>query len=96
MSAMQDCNEIAQALLSHRWQFAKTMPDSPHWYTLRREWGNDLLFDWVVGYIRANGYVESYAGRPYMKWNHNGFKYWTMGAPIPETILINRARVSEL
>ena len=94
MRLMQEINKIAEALVSHRWQFAKTVPESPHWYTLRQEWDDDFLFEQVVRYIRANGYADTYAGHQYVKWNHGGFQYWTMGAPVSETILINRARIT--
>ena len=31
-------HKVAKALLDVKWIFAKTMPEIPHWYTLRREW----------------------------------------------------------
>jgi hypothetical protein len=36
------------------------------------------------------GYEEIYEGRSYTVLNIDDMKYWTMRAPIPETILINR------
>jgi len=86
-------NHICKTLLSKRWIFAKTMPHAPHWYTLRREWYNDELFNEIVTLIRRYGYKERYGRTWYTKFNINGMKYWTMGAPIPKTILINRAHV---
>ena len=85
---------VTQLLESHDWIFAKTMPQNPHWYTLRRDWGNDEDFDMTVQFIRENGYTERWPdpvrGSPYTVLDLNGFHYWTMGAPIPDTILINR------
>lgn len=81
---------LSECFADKRWIFAKTMPQNPHCYTLRREWQDNRLFDWAVKAIRAVGYREYYAGRPYTVVYLQGMKYWTMGAPVPQTILINR------
>lgn len=81
---------MGQALLSRNWIFAKTMTYDPHWYTLRKEWRDDPLFDKVVETLRRAGYDETYNGKKSRAFNMNGMKYWTMGAPVPATILINR------
>lgn len=83
-----------ELLLSHDYRFAKTMPENPHWYTLRKTWDNDDEFVEIVELIRRYGYTELYHGRPYTMLNLNGMKYWTMGAPIPATILINRKHLT--
>jgi len=88
-------SEVAQALARHQWTFAKTMPQNPHWYTLRKNWTEPPAFEAVVQFIRDAGYRTYYRGRPYTCLNINGFKYWTMGAPLPQTILINRAEIDE-
>lgn len=93
--------DIKRALLNAEYRFAKTMPENPHWYTLRKTWKDDAAFCSTVQFIRDNSYIEIYKGRPYQMFNLNGFKYWTMGAAInkadgtPHTILINRARINE-
>ena len=74
---------------THRWIFAKTMPENPHEYTLRRE-SSDAVFDAAVRFIRDEGEPEIYGGRPYTVFHCDDHKYWTMGAPVEETILINR------
>jgi hypothetical protein len=66
------------------------MPDNPHWYTLRKHWERDEDFIWTVETIRRYGCEEVYEGRPYTVLNLDDMKYWTMGAPVAETILINR------
>lgn len=86
-------HDIACTLESKNWIFAKTMPQNPHWYTLRRQWLDDDAFDDVVKFIRANGYKEKFKKNWYTLLNLNGYKYWTMGAPIDQTILINRKPV---
>jgi len=78
-----------RALLAHRWIFARTMSENPHEYTLRREWEDDA-FVRVVRYIREHGYRAVFKGRAYMQLDVNEHFYWTMGAPLDQTILINR------
>jgi hypothetical protein len=79
--------------------FAKTMPEIPHWYTMRRSWAADGSFDEAVALQRRIGYVRSWPpgaarGRKYTYLNLNGFKYWTMGEPVAACPLMNRAAVS--
>ncbi len=83
---------IGQLLLTKSYRFAKTMPHAPHWYSVRREWKNEEEFVEAVLFIRKHGYSEPYAGRNYIKFKLNGFKYWTMGDPIEDTIILNRAK----
>jgi len=74
------------------------MPDNPHEYCLRRNFVADSEFVYAVQYIRDHGVRECYGKTWYTCLYLNGFKYWTMGAPVnnsdgtPCTILINRAR----
>lgn len=81
-----------------RWQFAKTVPQWPHDYTVR-EWRPDLegeFFAFVV-LIRRDGAVQPWPrDAPTPRYHHtylelDGWEYWTMGAPIPDTTVINRA-----
>lgn len=76
----------------HQWQFAKTMPKCPHWYTLRKQWKVEGEFEWFVAFIRGFGVVETYAGMRHVYFYDGDFKYWTMGAPLAVTILVNRAK----
>lgn len=85
-------DRITSALLAQRWVFAKTMPQNPHWYTLRKAWNHeDVSFDECVVFLRQYGYKEQYQRRWYTVFDINDMKYWTMGAPLGQTILINRA-----
>lgn len=81
----------AAILLAHSWRVAKTMPDIPHEYTLREAWGDDTLFDATVAYIRNHGYSAQFQYRRYTYLDIDQYQYWTMGAPLSDTILINRA-----
>jgi hypothetical protein len=77
-----------------RWRFAKTMPDDPHEYTLKR-WADPDMFDRVVHHIREHGYRGEYGGATYTYLNLHGHKYWAMGnTPYGAPFLINRAKLS--
>jgi hypothetical protein len=94
---MPDCDElrlISELLFHQHWVFAKTMPKHPHWYTLRKNWNNDSDFDKVVDFIRQNGRIEYFLGKPYTVLDIEDMKYWTMGAAVIDTILINKAKIS--
>jgi len=41
--------------------------------------------------MRQHSYREKFGSKWFQRFDVNEYKYWTMGAPIPETILINRA-----
>ena len=82
--------QVDQLLADAQYTFAKTMPDNPHHYTVRKTWQNDPVFDEVVTFMRANGKVEPFKGRNYTVYYANGYKYWTMGDPLSSTWIINR------
>ena len=81
-----------------RWQFAKTMPQWPHEYTVR-EWRPELEDRFVdfVELIRHEGIVKPWpddVATP--RYHHHyleidGWDYWSMDGPIAETGVINRA-----
>ena len=77
------------------WQFAKSMPEIPHEYTLRgkRSAGIDPppveWHDWMVDYIEENGYRAKWHGRWFTYLELDGFKYW----PLPG--VINRERLPQ-
>ncbi len=89
-----ELRRVERLLTSHEWVFAKTMPDNPHEYTLRKRWENDEDFVYAVLAIRRFGRVEWWPdmerGRAYVALDLGGYHYWTMGAPVAQTILINR------
>jgi 2-polyprenyl-3-methyl-5-hydroxy-6-metoxy-1,4-benzoquinol methylase len=96
-----EARRVCGSLLEAEYRFAKTMPENPHWYTLRKTWADDEAFCEAVRFIRTYGYTEIYKRSRYKMYNLNGYKYWTMGAPInkangePCTILINRGKIQE-
>lgn len=85
------------------WRYAKTMPKCPHEYTVRdlspggakTTAMGDEEFEWFVRLIREKGELAEWGGqvRPYLRVG--SYKYWTMGAPVEETTIINREPVTE-
>ena len=77
-----DVERLAAPLAAQAWIVAKTMPENPHHYTLRRAWANDADFVWAVERIRRHGYRQKYGKSWYTVLDVDGFFYWTMGWPI--------------
>lgn len=76
---------------SYEWTFAKSYADgAPHEWLVRRNVHNEEMFEAFIGFIRFYGYPELYAGEEYVCLDIGNHKYWTMGAPVEETVIINR------
>jgi len=80
--APMDFERVARLLQEQEWIFAKTMPQNPHHYTLRRNWARDEDFVWTVEVIRRHGYRQKYGKSWYTVLDVHEHFYWTMGAPI--------------
>ena len=81
---------LDEVLSNAEFVFAKSMPKMPHYYTLRETWDIDT-FDWAVKEIRNRGEAKRFFRKFYTYYYANGFMYWTMGNPVNQTKLINRA-----
>ena len=84
-------DEMARArayIKSMDWQFAKTMPQWPHWY-VRRENGSAREFDFVNRLIKKSGYSDKWGKRRDSYLVIGKFKYW-----IIEDVLNRAAPVS--
>lgn len=84
--------DIQEILESKEWTFAKTMPYIPHWWSRRIDWKNDSLFNQVVMYIRDKGKAQTFGTRTFTYYYAGIWKYWTMGNPLSQTTIINRAK----
>jgi len=72
------------------WIFAKTYATTwPHHYIVREK-VDEKLFLKLVKHIRAYGYEGRFYKMKITYFEEDGLVYWTMGAPIEETIIINR------
>jgi hypothetical protein len=76
---------------SEKWTYAKTMPQWPHEYIVR-ERVDQNLFEQLVRHIRANGCEAPFYDEKYIYYEEGGMLYWTMGAPVNETTIINRCK----
>ena len=79
---------------SVEWTFAKTMPKWPHEYIVRKNVDEKSFLD-VVQFIRSNGYEGYFYKRKLIYYKHKGMVYWTMGAPIKDTVIINRCKLED-
>ncbi len=86
---------IAEFVFKNNWVFAKTMPKNPHEYVNRKKLAPDMQvkFDEFVKYIRRFGRRASFWNREYIYLLFDGYYYWTMGAPVEETYILNRASI---
>jgi hypothetical protein len=86
--------EIRNIIATSTWNFAKTMPWIPHFYIVSdKTVPYELLMRFAI-LLRHFGYDENYGSRIHRYLDVDEFKYWTMGEPIAETTLINRARLA--
>jgi len=89
-------DEVAEAFDAAQWIYAKTMPQWPHHYTLKKTWADQAKFEAAVQFIRDFGYREKFGRSWYTRLDINGDKFWSMGAPIADTILVNRASIERV
>ena len=72
------------------WTFAITYaPTWPHHYIVRDRVDEELFIK-LVKHIRKFGYEGPFYNKKYIYYEEDGYVYWTMGAPIEETTIINR------
>ncbi len=86
-------DELRAFVQASSWRFAESMPQTPHEYTLRREAKDKDLFERMVLNIRQVGYQKKWGKTTYTYLDIDGWQYWTMGSPLKDTILINRAKL---
>jgi len=81
-------------LFGAKYIYAKTIPKFPHEYTLKKDWASETDFMDAVRFIRENGKKEMFFTKQMTYYYaSDGNKYWSMGAPVEITSLINRAKV---
>jgi len=92
--ASMAAGELTEFVHAHRWTYAKTMPQWPHEYVVRKNVTDDVSFCRFVMTIRRYGNDEPFFSRTHRYLDLEGFKYWTMGDWLATTIIINRAPIS--
>ena len=82
--------ELKDFINSSNWIFAKTYASTwPHHYIVR-ERVEENLFVQMVEHIRRFGYEGRFYKMKLIYFEEDGYVYWTMGASIEETTIINR------
>ena len=96
MTAGQDTlsADLEQFVNRERWTCAKTMPEWPHEYLVRGR-VDPRLFEDLVRHIRSQGYEGRFYHKKLTYYEEDGLVYWTMGAPVAETTIINRCRTQD-
>lgn len=77
------------------WTFAKSMPFAPHEYIVKDKCPLTMEeFEYFVNMQREHGVKERWGkyNNPYLYIDD--YKYWTMGAPLEDTTVINRAKAN--
>jgi hypothetical protein len=82
---------LQEFINSTQWTFAKTMPEWPHEYIVRNRVDEDL-FVRLVRHIREHGYQGKFYRRSITYYDAGGMTYWTMGAPLDKTVIVNRCK----
>jgi len=91
----KEWDKLREMIARCTWTFAKTMPWCPHEYIVRGKCPlSEEEFVYFIEIQRNYGKVERWGKyiTPYLYID--GYKYWTMGAPVEETIVMNRAKVT--
>ena len=87
--------EFEAWVLAQRWTFAKTMPTVPHEYVVKGKGHDPAEFVRAVEFVRANGYLHRWGSRVNAYVDTTTHFYWTMGAPIEETTILNRGKFED-
>ena len=88
--AEPDLSELRELVAGLEWRFAKTMPEVPHWYVVRKP-EIEAIYVRLFRAIRAHGQDQKYG--PYRgRYLHlgDGHKYWAMTTQEGQSRIINR------
>ena len=86
-------DKLREMITRCEWTFAKSMPFAPHEYIVKDKCPLTAEeFEYFVNMQREHGVKERWGkyNNPYLYIDD--YKYWTMGAPLEDTTVINRAK----
>lgn len=89
-------DNIKQFIKSNAWTYSKKFSKTAEHDYIVYDYLDDenkKTFRSFVLFIRKNGKAEYFWGKKYIYYYLDGYKYWTMGSPIEQTIILNRAKV---
>ena len=78
-------------IAASRWTYAKTMPQWPHEYVMKRS-DNAADFDEAARFIHRNGFPLNLLAKRQDYLDFDGWCYWAMGDPGGPDDIINRTR----
>lgn len=81
--------DVAEWIEGRHWQTARSRD---HAFT-RRDWGDETMFLRVVLHVRQHGEQETFAEDIYTYLILGNLKFWTMGADLESTVILNRREV---
>ena len=88
-----------QFIERNTWIFAKTYAAyCPHEYIVKDRLSEEekSVFEQIVIFIREKGFEAVYGNLgPDQYYTVDEYYYWTMGAPVEQTIILNRAKHSD-
>jgi hypothetical protein len=83
---------LQSTLESAKYIFAKTMPQWPHYYTLREKWTNpEVSFDDAMATLKSYSVPEKWGHKIVHYFKAGKYRYWVMSKKVSDVILINRA-----
>lgn len=85
---------IVELVDDMRWTFAKTMPENPHYYIVKRE-QNSIDYDRLYWYIFDHPTLVEYEGYKYKTAIIGERMYWIMTDDFNESRIINRKHLKE-
>ena len=92
-------SDFQQFIARNKWTYAKTYAAfCPHEYVVKdRLTAEDQhVFEQIVVFIREKGFFAIYGRKePNRYYTVDDYYYWTMGDPVEETIILNRAKLSD-
>lgn len=97
MLTPSDFSKLRHMITRCQWTFAKTMPFAPHEYIVKGKCSlSKEEFEFFVIMQRQYGIKERWGKYNNLYLYIDDYKYWTMGAPLEETTVINRAKIHVL
>lgn len=87
-------SELRVFVKEKSWRFAKTMREWPHEYIVREQVDQEL-FERLARHVREHGREGRFYDKTLTYFEEAGLVYWTMGAPLQETTIVNRCRSEE-
>lgn len=97
-----ELHQCLEALQNAKYRFASTMKWAPHFYTLRKQWENDALWNSTLQAMELYGEPVKWGKRTYKYLYIGEYQYWHM-LDAPEhawtdpftSNVINRAKIKK-